>query len=188
MSPRRADHLFREVLPNVVCLSVIVKPRQLGFPGPQGLSMHGGKKCFFILCMCMQVFRSHPSRDRGEVAVWLQSIQNPALVCVGGHYHASGRFIPGKDPVPIVQGAGWASGWHGRSEKFSPPAGIRSPDRPTHSESLCRLSYPGRRVCVCGWVCVCVYVCVCVSIQLNSIVHVCFTILHREIFFKLFIF
>ena len=27
--------------------------------------------------------------------------------------------------------------------KFSPPTGIRSPDRPARSESLYRLSYPG---------------------------------------------
>ena len=53
------------------------------------------------------------------------------------------RFTPGKDPVPIVQEAGWAPGpvWTG-SENLV-PAGIRSPDRPARSESLYRLSYPG---------------------------------------------
>jgi len=30
------DHSYRGVLPNVVCLSVIVKPRQRGGPGPRG--------------------------------------------------------------------------------------------------------------------------------------------------------
>ena len=51
-------------------------------------------------------------------------------------------FIPGKDPVPIVQEAGWAPGpvWTG-VENFS-PIGIRSPDRPARSQSLYRLSYP----------------------------------------------
>jgi hypothetical protein len=34
MSLRRAGHSSRGVLPSVVCLSVIVKPRQ--FPGPLG--------------------------------------------------------------------------------------------------------------------------------------------------------
>jgi len=29
---------------------------------------------------------------------------------VRGQRHASAAFIPGKDPVPIVQGAGWAPG------------------------------------------------------------------------------
>ena len=40
-------------------------------------------------------------------------------------------FTPGKDPVPIVQKAGWAPGpvWTG-AENLA-PTGIRSPDRPT---------------------------------------------------------
>ena len=55
-----------------------------------------------------------------------------------------GRFTPGKNPVPIVQEAGWAPGpvWTG-AENLA-PTGIRSPDRPVRSESLYRLSYPGR--------------------------------------------
>jgi len=58
----------------------------------------------------------------------------------------SGRFSPGKDPVPIVQGAGWAPVpiWTG-AENLS-PTGIRSPDSPAHSESLYRLSYRGSYV------------------------------------------
>jgi hypothetical protein len=31
---RRADHLSRGILPRVMCLSVILKPRQRGGPGP----------------------------------------------------------------------------------------------------------------------------------------------------------
>ena len=52
-----------------------------------------------------------------------------------------GRFIPGKDPVPIVQEAGWAPGpvWTG-AENVA-PTGIRSPDGPARSESLYRLDY-----------------------------------------------
>ena len=55
-----------------------------------------------------------------------------------------GRFTPGKDPVPIVQEAGWAPGsvWAGAENLAS--TGIRSPDRPARSESLYRLGYPGR--------------------------------------------
>ena len=51
-----------------------------------------------------------------------------------------GRFAPGKDPVPVVQEAGWAPGtvWTG-AENLA-PTGIRSPDRPARSESLYRLS------------------------------------------------
>ena len=53
-----------------------------------------------------------------------------------------GGFTPGKDPLPIVQEAGWAPWpvWSG-SENLA-PTGIRSPDRPARSESLYRLSYP----------------------------------------------
>ena len=51
-------------------------------------------------------------------------------------------FTPGKDPVPIVQEAGWAPGpvWTG-AENLA-PTGTRSPDRPARSQSLYRLSYP----------------------------------------------
>ena len=53
------------------------------------------------------------------------------------------RFTPEKDPVPIVQGAGWAPGpvWTG-AENLTPTV-IRSPNRPARSESLYRLSYRG---------------------------------------------
>ena len=51
-------------------------------------------------------------------------------------------FTPGKDPVPIVQEAGWSPGpvWTG-AENLAPTR-IRSPDRPARSQSLYRLSYP----------------------------------------------
>ena len=51
-------------------------------------------------------------------------------------------FTPGKDPVPIVQEAGWATGavWTG-AENLA-VIGIRSPDRPARSQSMYRLSYP----------------------------------------------
>jgi len=56
--------------------------------------------------------------------------------------HAPAALYPGKDPVPIVQKAGWAPGpvWTG-AENLD-PTGIRSPDRPARSQSLYRLSYP----------------------------------------------
>jgi hypothetical protein len=45
----------------------------------------------------------------------------------------SGRFTPGKDPVPIEQEAGWASdpGWTGA--EYLAPTEIRSSDRPARS-------------------------------------------------------
>ena len=52
-------------------------------------------------------------------------------------------FTPGKDPVPIVQEAGWAPQPFWKWAENLAPTGIRSPDRPAHSESLYRLSYHG---------------------------------------------
>jgi hypothetical protein len=51
-------------------------------------------------------------------------------------------FIPGKDPVPIVEDAGWGPGpvWIGAENLAT--TGIRSPDRPARSQSLYRLRYP----------------------------------------------
>jgi hypothetical protein len=53
------------------------------------------------------------------------------------------RFTPGKYSIPIVQEALWATGpvWTGAENLAT--TGIRIPDRPTRSESLYRLSYPG---------------------------------------------
>jgi len=63
----------------------------------------------------------------------------------GGEGSASraGRSLPpGKDPVPIVQEAGWAPGlvWTG-AENLAPTR-IRSPESPARSQSLYRLCYP----------------------------------------------
>jgi hypothetical protein len=51
------------------------------------------------------------------------------------------HFTPGKDPVPIVQEAGWVPGpvWTG-AENLA-PTGIRSLDLPARSQSLYRLRY-----------------------------------------------
>jgi hypothetical protein len=46
------------------------------------------------------------------------------------------HFISGKDPVPIIQGAGWAPGpvWTG-GENLA-PTGIRSPDLPIRNQII----------------------------------------------------
>jgi len=51
------------------------------------------------------------------------------------------HFTPGKDPVPIVQEVGWASGpvWTGGKTRLHRDS---IPDRPARSQSLYRLSYP----------------------------------------------
>jgi len=63
-------------------------------------------------------------------------------------------FTSGRDPVPIVQEAGWAPGpeWTGAENLAS--IGIRSPHRPARSQSLYRLRYPTHAVClVCTSIC-----------------------------------
>jgi len=51
------------------------------------------------------------------------------------------HFTPGKDPVPILQEAGWARGpvWTGGKSR---PHTDSIPDRPDRTQSLYRLSYP----------------------------------------------
>ena len=68
----------------------------------------------------------------------------PASALDGGGWSTSrpGRFNSGKDPVPIVQEAGWIPGpiWTGAGNLA--PTGIRSPDRPARRESLYRHRIP----------------------------------------------
>jgi hypothetical protein len=64
-----------------------------------------------------------------------------------GQRHDPAVFTPGKNPVPIVQEAGWAPPgpvWTG-AENLA-PTGIRSPDRPARSQSLYRLGYRAHKV------------------------------------------
>jgi len=55
------------------------------------------------------------------------------------------HFTSGKDPVPILQEAGWAPGpvWTGEKSR---PHQDSIPDRPARSQSLYRLSYPVHRL------------------------------------------
>jgi len=64
---------------------------------------------------------------------------------VGVDVNATSRplYPQEREPVPIVQDAGWSSGpvWTGVVNLF--PTGIGSLDRPARSKSLYHLSYPG---------------------------------------------
>ena len=61
----------------------------------------------------------------------------------GGGWSTPRPGRPGKNPIPIVQEAGWASEpvWIGAENLV--PTGIRSPDLPALSESQYRLRHPG---------------------------------------------
>ena len=70
---------------------------------------------------------------------------------VRGQRHAPAALHPGKDPVPIVQKAGWDAGpvWTG-AENLA-PTGIRSQDRPARSQSVYRLRYLAHNTtCIAG--------------------------------------
>ena len=68
---------------------------------------------------------------------------------MGGQHHAPAALPPGKARYPLHRRLGGPQGRSGRVRKISPPTGIRSPDRPARSESLYRLSYPGRQKDIC---------------------------------------
>ena len=65
-----------------------------------------------------------------------------AAALEGGEWSAArpAALYPGKDPVPILQEAGWAPGpvWTGGKSR---PHRDSIPDRPARSQSLYRLSY-----------------------------------------------
>jgi len=71
------------------------------------------------------------------------------------------HFTHRKDPVPILQEAGWVPGpvWKGGKSR---PHRNSIPDCPARSQSLYRLRYRAHSYRVC--VCVCVCVCMCVYI------------------------
>ena len=85
--------------------------------------------------------REQSTKPRRGLKAYLYSFFNRGARWGGWTTPRSGRFTPRKDTVCIVQEAVWAPGpvWTG-AENLA-PTGIRSPDPPTHSESLYRLSY-----------------------------------------------
>jgi len=88
-----------------------------------------------------------PRRPLGRVEVYLYSIFDLGRNDWGVSVTPRPHLTHGKDPVPIVQEAGWASGpvWTG-AENLA-PTGIRSPDRPARRQPLYRLRYPAHSSC-----------------------------------------
>jgi hypothetical protein len=58
------------------------------------------------------------------------------------------HLFPRKDPIPVVQEAGWASGpvWTGAENLV--PTGIRFLDRPSRRQSLYQLRYPAHKIVI----------------------------------------
>jgi len=162
--------------------------------------------CMYIcvcVCVCVKVkwscYRPSVAQGVGRVIALLfhdHGIRRGWVVSSTPWPH----FNPGKDPVPILQEAGWAPGlvWTGRKSCHHRDLIL---DRPAHSQSLYWLSYPAH-VCVCMYVCMyacmyvcmhvyiyvcmytyvrapmfehCICVCVCVCMYVNMHVYVCIT-------------
>jgi hypothetical protein len=67
---------------------------------------------------------------------------------VGCQRHALAASVPGEEPIPIVQEAGWAPEPISTVVEYLAPTGIRSPDRPVRSELINRLCHPALKMYV----------------------------------------
>jgi len=112
--------------------------------------MPGNVKCSLVQALRLCTGRT---AHRGSTGIALLFHRGIALLF---HDHGTRRgwgvsamprllLTPGKDPVPIVQEAGWAPGpvWTG-VENLTPTR-IQSPDRPTSSQLLYQLRYPAHQ-------------------------------------------
>jgi len=100
-----------------------------------------GKK---VKCTLVQALRLCTGRTapKGSRSIALPFLDHGSRSGWGVSVTPRPLFTPGKDPVPIVQEAGWTPGlvWTG-AENLA-PTGIGSPNRPARSQSLYRLRYP----------------------------------------------
>ena len=101
-----------------------------------------GKK---VKCILVQVLRLCTGRTahRGSRGVALLFYDHGTRRGLGASVTPRPLFTPGKEPVHIVQEAGWAPGqvWTGAENLAT--TGIRFPDLPARIQSLYRLRYPG---------------------------------------------
>ena len=101
------------------------------------------KKVNFILVHTLRLCTGRMTH-RGSRGITLLFLDHGIRRGCGVSVTSRPLFTPGKDPVPIVQEAGWAPRqvWTGAENLAS--TWIRSPDRPTPSQSLYRLRYPAQ--------------------------------------------
>ena len=97
-----------------------------------------------VKCTLVQALRLCTGRtaNRGSSGIVLLFLDHGTRRGWGFSVTPRPLFTPEKDPVPIVQEAGWTPGpvWTGAENLAF--TGIRSPHRPALSQSLYRLRYP----------------------------------------------
>jgi hypothetical protein len=100
-----------------------------------------------VFDICTEYVKVKVSRNRTEGPEWSGG---KALLFLdfssrrgGWSAPRPGRFTPGKDQDPLVHEAVFAPGPLWTCAKNIASTGIRSPDRPAHSQSLYQMSYPG---------------------------------------------
>jgi hypothetical protein len=118
------------------------------FPSILGSCPNKHNLCSLTVCVTVRFIGKQVSPFL-QATKALRERRGIALLCFytsaleGGGWSASrpSHILPRKDPVPIVQEAGWAPGPVWRGAENLAPTGIRPPDRPARSQSLYRLSY-----------------------------------------------
>ena len=98
-----------------------------------------------VKCTLVQALRLCTGRTarRGSRVIALSFLDHSTRRGWGVSVTPRPFFTPEKDPVPIVQGAGWASGlvWTGAENLAPHRHSIHGPSSP-YSQSLYRLRYP----------------------------------------------
>ena len=133
-------------------------------------SQHNSKPRRTVKCTLVQALRLCTGRtaNRASRGIALPFFDYGTRRGWGVSFTPRPLFTPGKDPVTIVQEAGWASGpvWTGAENLAS--TGFWSSDRPALSQSLYGLSYRGPQgnSCICAtWVCF--------KFNWNNLVYIC---------------
>ena len=87
-------------------------------------SNNGSRKVKYVKCTLVQSLRLYTGRTahRGSRGIALPFHEDGTIKEVRVKCHAPAALYPGKDPVPIVQEAGWTPGpiWTG-AENLTPP-------------------------------------------------------------------
>ena len=96
-----------------------------------------------VKCTLVRALRLCTDRTahKGSRGIALLFFDHGTRRCWGDRVTPRPIFTPRKDPVPIVQEAGWAPGPVLTGAENLAPTGMRTPDRPARSQSIYRLSY-----------------------------------------------